>query len=266
MKAWASFVDLRRRLNSLRLDLPALDEPVSSIMPLVRFTTLGGSGSCGGGGGGDLSATPSISTASEASSSPPVPAAAETAPAPPAGPDPTPAIHPAKNTSAAYWLATVAHAAPAAPPNHRLPARGTSATSPRRLTSAAAPRTYSGLRTSCMPRLALWAVPMVTAAGMPRARTRTYRRAAPNTSGSIPSFPMRSRRRGAERAYVAAPKATPTPAARRRAATSVDVVRGIFLPAPPPPSPSRGSSSSSCTAAATRFVVAVYMNATTRAP
>jgi hypothetical protein len=45
-------------------------------------------------------------------------------------------------------------------------------------------RTYSGDRTSCMPMHALCTVPRTIAAGIPRARKRTYRRAESKTHGS----------------------------------------------------------------------------------
>mmetsp|Transcript_27069 Transcript_27069/g.64260 ORF Transcript_27069/g.64260 Transcript_27069/m.64260 type:complete len:203 (+) Transcript_27069:794-1402(+) len=82
--------------------------------------------------------------------------------------------------SAPYWLRTVAHAAPAAPPSHGWAFR-TRIMSARRLIAAAAARTSSGLLTSFIPRHPDWAVPMTTAAGIPRLRMRTYRSAAPKT-------------------------------------------------------------------------------------
>mmetsp|Transcript_54340 Transcript_54340/g.115404 ORF Transcript_54340/g.115404 Transcript_54340/m.115404 type:complete len:322 (+) Transcript_54340:229-1194(+) len=222
--------EARNLRNSFLLDLPALEVPVSSIMPCVTFTTPASS----------LLASSPLVTLFSANVN-----------------------HLPKNNIAAYCEATVAQAAPAAPPNILDPALGTSSTSPRKLTTAAASRTYNGDFTSRIPRHALCAVPMTTVAGMPRARMRTYRSAAPKTSGSRASFPIRNRSSVRPQAKSATPKADPTRRASLSATISVAVVLGREVARPPA---KRTSSSSSLAAAAIRLVVAVYMNATRRAP
>mmetsp|Transcript_54015 Transcript_54015/g.161694 ORF Transcript_54015/g.161694 Transcript_54015/m.161694 type:complete len:230 (+) Transcript_54015:1121-1810(+) len=155
---------------------------------------------------------------------------------------------------AAYCEKTVAHAAPAAPPIHKLGLR-TKIASPRKLIMAAARSTYRGDLRSCMPRHADWAVPITTAAGMPRARIRTYRSAAEKTAGSIASLPMSVLRRTRPRTDRVRPKPAPTRRPRRMAEITVRVVRGLA-----------GSVLSVSWAADTRLVVAVYMKATRSPP
>mmetsp|Transcript_28611 Transcript_28611/g.49380 ORF Transcript_28611/g.49380 Transcript_28611/m.49380 type:complete len:218 (-) Transcript_28611:660-1313(-) len=166
--------------------------------------------------------------------------------------------HLPKNKSAAYWLATVAQAAPAAPPNIAEPARGTSNTSPKKLMTAAANSTYSGDVTSCIPKHALCAVPMTHMAGMPSDRIRTYRNAALKTTGSRASLPMSSLSSTFPEVPRMMPNMDPTMRASLSAVINVVAVDLLSIPLP--------SSLSSCTAAAIKLVVAVYMNAATSAP
>mmetsp|Transcript_29257 Transcript_29257/g.62111 ORF Transcript_29257/g.62111 Transcript_29257/m.62111 type:complete len:288 (-) Transcript_29257:140-1003(-) len=255
-----SFDEARNFLNSLRRDRPALDVPVSSMMPCVTFTT-------------SLPLSPLLPLLSEATSSLLFRLLRRTrmsfsiptfTPLPPESPELAFLVavsHLPKNSRAAYWLATVAHAAPAAPPN--IPPRGTNTTSPRKLTMAAAANTYNGDFTSCMPRQALWAVPMTTMAGIPNDLMRTYCNAAENTMGSRASFPMSVLNSNFPDAPNAMPNTEPTSKANLSAVINVSVVFGCFVICLPS---SLLSSLSSCTAAAIKLVVAVYMNATTSAP
>ena len=55
---------------------------------------------------------------------------------------------------------------------------------------------------SCIPRHAACALPMIAAAGIPKARIRTYFMAAAKTAGFMESFPMIAARKGRAKARV----------------------------------------------------------------
>jgi len=63
-------------------------------------------------------------------------------------------------------------------------------------------------------------LPMIAAAGIPRARMRTYFIAAAKTAGLIESFPMIARNRGRANAKRKAPSPAPPPRRRREEAPS----------------------------------------------